>query len=141
MDERLIESLAAAVRAAPDDLPLRLHLAGLLVEADRGAEAVEHVATALAKDPTSAQARELMARAMGTAPADADPDAAPAAPDAGLTGRRASGEAVDLRLARRRVRPRRDGGPDVRRRLHRGPRPVGVRRRARPGCGSPTSAG
>ena len=72
MDERLIESLAAAVRAAPDDLPLRLHLAGLLVEADRGAEAVEHVATALAKDPTSAQARELMARAMGTAPTAAD---------------------------------------------------------------------
>jgi len=71
VDERLIESLAAAVRAAPDDLPLRLHLAGLLVDADRGAEAVEHVATALAKDPTSAQARDLMARAMGTAPAAA----------------------------------------------------------------------
>ena len=82
MDERLIESLAAAVRAAPDDLPLRLHLAGLLVEADRGAEAVEHVATALAKDPTSAQARELMARAMGTAPGEADPATAPAAPPA-----------------------------------------------------------
>jgi AAA+ superfamily predicted ATPase len=80
VDERLIESLAAAVRAAPDDLPLRLHLAGLLVEADRGAEAVEHVATALAKDPTSAQARELMARAMGTAPTAADPAAAPAGP-------------------------------------------------------------
>jgi AAA+ superfamily predicted ATPase len=77
VDERLIESLAAAVRAAPDDLPLRLHLAGLLVEADRGAEAVEHVATALAKDPTSAQARELMARAMGTAPTAADPAAVP----------------------------------------------------------------
>ncbi len=82
MDERLIESLAAAVRAAPDDLPLRLHLAGLLVEADRGAEAVEHVATALAKDPTSAQARELMARAMGTAPGEAGPATAPAAPPA-----------------------------------------------------------
>jgi len=80
VDERLIESLAAAVRAAPDDLPLRLHLAGLLVEADRGAEAVEHVATALAKDPTSAQARELMARAMGSAPAASDPAAAPAEP-------------------------------------------------------------
>ena len=77
MDERLIESLAAAVRAAPDDLPLRLHLAGLLVEADRGAEAVEHVATALAKDPTSAQARELMARAMGTAPGEAAPTRLP----------------------------------------------------------------
>lgn len=84
MDERLIESLAAAVRAAPDDLTLRLHLAGLLVEADRGGEAVEHVATALAKDPTSAQARELMARAMGSpagepadlsGPADAAPRA------------------------------------------------------------------
>ena len=80
MDERLIESLAAAVRATPADLPLRLHLAGLLVEADRGAEAVEHVATALAKDPTSAQARELMARAMGSAPAAPDPAAAPAEP-------------------------------------------------------------
>jgi AAA+ superfamily predicted ATPase len=80
VDERLIESLAAAVRAAPDDLPLRLHLAGLLVVADRGAEAVEHVATALAKDPTSAPARELMARAMGTAPTAADPAAAPAGP-------------------------------------------------------------
>ena len=79
MDERLIESLAAAVRAAPDDLPLRLHLAGLLVEADRGAEAVEHVATALAKDPTSAQARELMARAMGTAPGEAAPARLPRA--------------------------------------------------------------
>lgn len=76
MDERLIDSLAAAVRAAPDDVTLRLHLAGLLVEADRGAEAVEHVATALAADPTSAQARELMARAMGSPPA-----AATAAPD------------------------------------------------------------
>lgn len=75
MDEPLIDSLAAAVRAAPDDLPLRLHLAGLLVEADRGAEAVEHVATALAKDPTSTRARELMARAMGAAPAQ--PPAAP----------------------------------------------------------------
>jgi AAA+ superfamily predicted ATPase len=75
VDERLIESLAAAVRATPDDLPLRLHLADLLVDAGRGAEAVEHVATALAKDPTSAQARELMARAISTAPTP------PTAPD------------------------------------------------------------
>jgi SpoVK/Ycf46/Vps4 family AAA+-type ATPase len=83
VDERLIDSLAAAVRAAPEDLPLRLHLAGLLVEADRGAEAVEHVATALAKDPTSTRARELMARAMGAAPAEppeAPTDEAPAEP-------------------------------------------------------------
>ncbi len=81
MDERLIESLAAAVRAAPDDLTLRLHLAGLLVDAGRGPEAVAHVATVLATDPASAEARELMARAMGgapTPPTEAPTDAAPA---------------------------------------------------------------
>ena len=68
MDERLIDSLAAAVRAAPDDLPLRLHLAGLLVDAGRGPEAVAHVATVLASDPASAEALALMGRAMGSAP-------------------------------------------------------------------------
>ena len=74
MDERLIDSLLAAVRAAPDDLPLRLHLAGLLVDAGRGPEAVGHVATVLAADPSSAEARGLMARAMDTAPAPDEPD-------------------------------------------------------------------
>ena len=68
MDERLIESLTTAVRAAPGDLPLRLHLAGLLLDAGRAAEAVEHVATVLAAEPGSAPARELMARAVGAPP-------------------------------------------------------------------------
>lgn len=80
MDERLIESLAAAVRAAPDDLPLRLHLAGLLVDAGRGPDAIPHVATVLAADPGSAEARELMGRAMGTTPV-ADSPAPPEAAD------------------------------------------------------------
>jgi len=79
VDERLIESLAAAVRAAPDDLPLRLHLAGLLVEAGRGPDAIAHVATVLAADPESAEARELMGRAMGTAPVADSPAATEAA--------------------------------------------------------------
>ncbi len=65
MDDRLIESLAAAVQAAPGDLPLRLHLAGLLLDAGRGPEAVEHVATVLATEPGSTEARSLMARAVG----------------------------------------------------------------------------
>ena len=56
VDERLIESLTAAVRAAPGDLTLRLHLAGLLVDAGRGPEAVEHVATVLASEPGSTEA-------------------------------------------------------------------------------------
>lgn len=80
MDERLIESLAAAVRAAPDDLTLRLHLAGLLVDAGRGPDAIAHVATVLAADPGSVEARELMGRAMGTAPT-AEPPAPEATPD------------------------------------------------------------
>ena len=58
MDERLIESLTAAVRAAPADLTLRLHLAGLLVDAGRGPEAVEHAATVLAVEPGSLEARD-----------------------------------------------------------------------------------
>lgn len=74
MDERLIESLTAAVRAAPADLTLRLHLAGLLVDAGRGPEAVEHAATVLASEPGSPEARDVMSRAMGTttAPPPAD---------------------------------------------------------------------
>jgi AAA+ superfamily predicted ATPase len=74
VDERLIDSLAAAVRAAPDDLTLRLHLAGLLVDAGRGPDAIAHVATVLAADPASAEARELMGRAMGPAPEAPTPD-------------------------------------------------------------------
>lgn len=81
MDERLIDSLAAAVRAAPDDLTLRLHLAGLLVDAGRGPEAVAHVATVLAADPGSTEALALMGRAMGT-PAPPAPASGPAG-DAG----------------------------------------------------------
>ena len=109
MDERLIESLTAAVRAAPDDLTLRLHLAGLLVDADRGAEAVEHVATVLAtEDPSRREARALMARADGRrgrveALRDGSRDAPPSHRTTRLRRSR------DLRLARRRVRARRDG--------------------------------
>lgn len=92
MDDRLIDSLTAAVSAAPDDLTLRLHLAGLLVDAGRGPEAIAHAATVLAVEPGSMEARDLMARAMGgaaPAPSEAPPEApseateapeAPAAP-------------------------------------------------------------
>jgi len=73
VDDRLIESLISAVRTAPDDLPLRLHLAGLLLDAGRASEAVEHVATALAGDPGSTEARALMALAVGAPTAPPEP--------------------------------------------------------------------
>lgn len=72
MDERLIESLAAAVAAAPEDVPLRVHLARLLNEAGRGEEAVAHLAQALAREPGSAQIRDLMTAALAGRPPAAE---------------------------------------------------------------------
>ena len=62
-DSPLIQSLRSAVEAAPDDIPLRLHLATLLLEAGQRDEAVRHAATALQQDPDSADARALVMRA------------------------------------------------------------------------------
>jgi len=61
----LINSLIAAVDANPDDLPLRLHLAELLLAADRQAEAITQVAQVLVRDPGNAAAQTMMARAVG----------------------------------------------------------------------------
>ena len=78
MSDPLIDSLARAVDAAPDDIRLRTHLAELLIEAGRQAEAVTQCATALQCDPTDEAARELMARALSarsaTTPQDAHPE-------------------------------------------------------------------
>jgi len=74
-DSPLIDSLAAAVEARPDDLPLRLHLAELLVGAGRGAEAIGHAAQVLAREPGNPAAQRLMTSALGVpaaAPAPAD---------------------------------------------------------------------
>ncbi|MFJ8392985.1 ATP-binding protein [Streptomyces sp. NPDC094144] len=76
-DSPLIQSLRTAVAAAPADVPLRLHLAQLLLAADRSDEAVAEAAVALQHAPGDAQARDLMARAMGApAPAASQPPAA-----------------------------------------------------------------
>ncbi|MBL7258467.1 AAA family ATPase [Paractinoplanes lichenicola] len=75
-DSPLIDSLAAAVEARPDDLTLRLHLAELLVGAGRGGEAIGHAAQVLAREPGNAAAQKLMTSALGGPP----PAPAPAAP-------------------------------------------------------------
>jgi SpoVK/Ycf46/Vps4 family AAA+-type ATPase len=64
-DSPLIDSLVAAVEARPDDLPLRLHLAELLVGAGRGSEAIGHAAQVLAREPGNAAAQQLMTSALG----------------------------------------------------------------------------
>ena len=87
MDERLIASLVAAVEASPGDVPLRLHLAELLLGAGRREDAVRHAATALAADPTSPAARDLLARATAEPGPAQDPPSddstRPGSPDRG----------------------------------------------------------
>ncbi|WP_030781663.1 ATP-binding protein [Streptomyces sp. NRRL S-920] len=75
-DSPLIRSLRTAVEAAPADVPLRLHLAELMLDAGQPDAAVAEVAVALQHAPGDGQARALMARAMGV---PAGPAAAPAA--------------------------------------------------------------
>ncbi|MEU4799298.1 ATP-binding protein [Streptomyces sp. NPDC023327] len=70
-DSPLIRSLRTAVEAAPADVPLRLHLAEMLLVAGQPDAAVAEVAVALQHAPGDAQARALMARAMGAPPAPA----------------------------------------------------------------------
>ncbi len=72
----LLASLAAAVQARPEDTTLRLHFAELLVEAGKNSEALGHIATVLAQEPTNVQAQELMRRALS--PAGQNPTAQPA---------------------------------------------------------------
>lgn len=82
MSNPLIDSLARAVQAAPEDVPLRLHLAEQLLHDGRGPEAVTHCAIALQHSPEDRDARALMARALApspTAQAPLDPAVEPTA--------------------------------------------------------------
>ena len=76
MSNPLIDSLIAAVEARPQDVPLRRHLAELLIAEGRGAEAITHLAVALQQDPADAATQALMARAVSPArkPAKKDVD-------------------------------------------------------------------
>ncbi|MFF1376141.1 tetratricopeptide repeat protein [Streptomyces sp. NPDC058308] len=73
----LIQSLRTAVAGAPDDVPLRLHLAELLIAGGHHDEAVAEAAVALQHAPGDPQARELMVRAMGAPEAPQTPPQTP----------------------------------------------------------------
>jgi len=60
ISEELIRSLRAAVESSPDDVPLRLHLAELLVEHGDRTEAVRHAAAILQSDPENVRALQLI---------------------------------------------------------------------------------
>lgn len=68
----LLDSLRRAVEAAPADVALRLHLAELLIDRGDATEAVTHLGVVLQQEPTSEQARNLLARATDAASEPAD---------------------------------------------------------------------
>ncbi|KIZ15390.1 ATP-binding protein [Streptomyces natalensis] len=83
----LIQSMRTAVAAAPDDVPLRLHLAELLLAAGHGDAAVGEVSVALQHAPGDVHARELMVRALTGTPATTPGGSElPASPRASVPG-------------------------------------------------------
>ena len=63
IDPGVLSSIAALVERDSSNVALRLHLAGLLLDDGQAAEALSHVAVALAARPDDLQALELGARA------------------------------------------------------------------------------
>ena len=74
----VLNSLRKAVDAMPDDVPLRLHLATMLLQAGQRDEAIRQLGAVLQRDPGNAQALGLL-REPDPAPAEAA-DPAPADP-------------------------------------------------------------
>jgi AAA+ superfamily predicted ATPase len=63
MSDEVIAALEAALGVTPDSVPLRLHVAGALLDRGRAAEALAHAGHVLARDPTHVPALQLAARA------------------------------------------------------------------------------
>jgi AAA+ superfamily predicted ATPase len=78
----VLDSLRKAVEAMPDDVPLRLHLASMLLQAGQRDEAVRQLGAVLQRDPGNAQALGLLQeRGPATAPSPAPPaDPSPGSP-------------------------------------------------------------
>ena len=67
----VLDSLRKAVEAMPDDVPLRLHLATMLLQARQRDEAIRQLGAVLQRDPGNARALGLL-RDTGPGPAEAD---------------------------------------------------------------------
>jgi AAA+ superfamily predicted ATPase len=63
MDPSIIEAIASAVDASPGNIPLRLHLVSLLMQAERAAEALSHCTVILESEPAHLDALDAAARA------------------------------------------------------------------------------
>src|ERR1700759_3324381 len=58
--EPLLDSLRNAVNAMPEDVPLRLHLATMLLRAGQRDEAVRHLGAVLQRDPGNTEAMRML---------------------------------------------------------------------------------
>ncbi len=98
-EDPVIRELSAAVERSPDVVELRLHLAGLLADRGRYAEALGHCSTALSQDAGNANALSLVQRC-STALAAPAQEAAEGAP---VAGRAAGDDRFDWSSAERQV--------------------------------------
>jgi SpoVK/Ycf46/Vps4 family AAA+-type ATPase len=78
----VLDSLRKAVAAMPDDVPLRLHLATMLLQAGQPDEAIRQLGAVLQRDPGNAQALGLLREPGSTGPAGSGPAEAAAPPPA-----------------------------------------------------------
>jgi AAA+ superfamily predicted ATPase len=85
-DPTVLASLRKAVEAMPDDVPLRVHLATLLLQAGQRDEAIRHVGAVLQRDPGNTEALALLQRPAAPAPSPPSPPAGPAGPDNASAG-------------------------------------------------------
>ena len=88
-DPAVLDSLRSAVEAMPDDVPLRLHLASLLLSAGHRDEAVRHLGAVLQRDPGNSEALTLLTQDQPLSPeriAPSPPDPVPDDEEAGLAG-------------------------------------------------------
>jgi len=85
-DLTVLASLRKAVEAMPDDVPLRVHLATLLMQAGQRDEAIRHVGAVLQRDPGNAEALALLQQpsgpgtGAGTGPGAGPAETGPAGP-------------------------------------------------------------
>jgi AAA+ superfamily predicted ATPase len=68
----LLDSLRNAVAAMPDDVPLRLHLAALLLRGEQRDEAVRHLGAVLQREPGNAEALAMLTSGTPTASGPAE---------------------------------------------------------------------
>jgi AAA+ superfamily predicted ATPase len=84
--EPLLDSLRNAVAAMPDDVPLRLHFATMLLRAGQRDEAVRQIGAVLQLEPGNAEAIRLLTSSAAAGPVDGTGPAGPAGPAAHQPG-------------------------------------------------------